>query len=164
MGSHVTSKRPDANAALAEINDRLQASQLSDEEKQEAMLKAREHVRAERKKKAIDEAFRKAVVEEEREYEPQQAIVDVLIELPKYAAFIRLDQYLYYHGLVYPVSRSKADTILDLMARAWEHQSEIEGKRRKGDDAARPRHFRIGPQHEGLALNNLNDLKQLTTV
>lgn len=157
-------KKNDLNKALSEIDERLAASSLNDEEKNEAMLKAREHVRAERKKKAIDEAFRKAVIEEEREYEPTQEMTDIMIELPKYAAFVRLDQFLYYHGLIYSVPRVKADTILDLMARAWEHQSEIEGKRRKGDDAVRPRHLSIGPRHEGLALNNVNDLRQLSQV
>ena len=154
----------DVNKALAEIDARLAASHLNEAEQEEARLKAREHVRAERKKKAIDEAFRKAVIEEERAYEPAQELTDVLIELPKYAAFIRLDQFIYYHGLTYTVSRSKADMMLDIMARSWEHQSEIEGKLRRGDEAVRPRHFKLGPQHEGLALNNVNDLKQLTPV
>jgi hypothetical protein len=156
--------KKDINGALEEIDARLQASTLTDEEKEEARQRAREHVRAKRKEKAIDEAFKRAVTEEEREYEPNDQLVDIMVDLPKYAAFVRLDHVVYYHGLVYEIPSVKAATILDIMARAWEHQSEIEGKRRKGDDALRPRQYRIGPQHEGMPLNKLEDLKQLARI
>jgi hypothetical protein len=152
------------NGALEEIDARLQASSLTEEEKNEARTRAREHVRAKRKEKAIDEAFKKAVTEEEREYEPNDQLVDIMIDLPKYAAFVRLDHVVYYHGLPYEVPMIKAQTILDIMARAWEHQSEIEGKRRRGDNALRPQNYRIGPQHEGMPMTKLDDLKQLARI
>jgi hypothetical protein len=156
--------REETNDALSEIDARLQASTLTPEEMAEASKRAREHVREARKKKAIDEAFKKAVVDEEREYEPNDQLTDIMIDLPKFAAFVRLDHVVYYHGLVYEVPTVKAATILDIMARSWEHQSEIEGKRRRGDDALRPRHFRIGKEHEGMSLNRLEDLKQLARI
>lgn len=156
--------REDLNDALNEIDARLQASQLTEEEKAEARKKAREHVRKLRKEKAIDEAFKRAVKEEEREYEPSEQLVDITIDLPKYAAFVRLDHVVYYHGLVYEVPNSKAMTIMDIMARSWEHQSEIEGKRRKGDEALAPRNFALSSKHEGMTLNRLEDLKKLARV
>jgi hypothetical protein len=163
MDTHLMDKKA-LNGALEEIDARLQASSLTEEEKNEARIRAREHVRAKRKEKAVDEAFKRAVTEEEREYEPNDQLVDIMIDLPKYAAFVRLDHVVYYHGLPYEVPMIKAQTILDIMARAWEHQSEIEGKRRKGDNALRPQNYRIGPQHEGMSMNKLDDLKQLARI
>jgi hypothetical protein len=163
MGTHLMDKK-DLNGALEEIDARLLASSLTEAEKEEARTRARDHVRSKRKEKAIDEAFKRAVTEEEREYEPNDQLVEIVIDLPRYAAFVRLDHVVYYHGFPYDVPSVKAASILDLMARAWEHQSEIEGKRRKGDDALRPQNFRIGPQHEGMALNRLEDLKQLARI
>ena len=157
-------EKKNLNNALSEIEDRIQASMLSDEEKAAAKHRAREHVAAKRKEKAIDEAFKAALVEEERAYEPADQIVDIMIDLPKYAPFVRLDHVVYYHGLIYEVPRNKALTILDIQARSWEHQNEIEGKTRRSDEARGPRYIKLGPQHEGMALNLLEDLKQFTRL
>ena len=119
---------------LKEIEKRIQlAANLSEEEKSEARQRARDHVLKKRKEKAIDQYFEAAVKEEEREFEPDEQYEDYTVDLPEYTPFIKINNVIYFHGITYEVSYKKARSMADLQARAWEHDREKDGKRRKGD-------------------------------
>jgi hypothetical protein len=150
---------------LGEISRRISASPLlSDADKSEALDRAREHVTRERKNAAIDDYFAKAVHEFERGHEPVQQLVDLMIDLPTYAPFIRLDNVCYFHGVTYEVTLGVAVTMQDVMARTWEHQSEIEGRKRRGDQLLTPRSTVVGAASMNLPASNVNDLQRFQRV
>jgi len=81
--------------------------------------------------------------------------------LPKFASLLRLDNVVFFHGLIYEVPRRVASTINDQMARSWEHQNEIDGRPRVGDEARRPYNKTLRPGSEGLRLNTVADLQHI---
>jgi hypothetical protein len=150
---------------LANINDRLLGNPLiSEQERQETLLKAREHVEKQRKEAAIDSLFTGAVREFEREHVPADQLVEIEIALPQFAAFLRLDNVMYFHGMVYDVSRKQSVTMYDMMARSWEHQAEINGRKRRGDELLMPRNTRISAFDTNRPANRINDLNTFQGV
>ena len=133
---------------LDEIQTRIIGSDLlSDEEKEQTLKRAAEHVKEARKKKATDELFTAAVRETEREYDPLEAMEDFHVELPEYTPFIKLNNVVYFHGLVYEISYSRARDMAHLQWCAWQHQNEIDGKRRHGDLVRKPLHMMLSPSN-----------------
>lgn len=156
----VTSALGEVDPVLLELESRIDADPiLSAEERREALDRAKEHVRQQRKNKAIDELFTRGVKEFEREYEPDQKLVDITIDLPQFAPFIRLDNVIYFHGCVYEVPAGKAASMLDQMARSWEHQSEIDGRKRKGDTLLTPRNSYVGNINANRPTTKISDLR-----
>jgi hypothetical protein len=136
------------NAVLEEIERRIASSDLlSDEDKEAARERAREHVAKARKEKALDAYFDAAVREEEREYEPADELVDFTVDLPDYTYMIAIDNVRYYHGCTYEIPKRKSDSMADIQARAWEHDREIQGRRRQGDMTRQPQHLSISPSN-----------------
>jgi hypothetical protein len=134
-------------AVLEEIERRIDNSDLlSEDEKEAARERAREHVLKARKEKATDAYFKAAVKEEERTYEPNEQFEDFLVDLPEYASMIKLNNVGFYHGCTYEIPYSQARAMADIQARAWEHETEWkQGKSRMGDTARRPQHVHISP-------------------
>lgn len=139
---------------LAEINARLDGLKLSDEEREAVRVRAQEHVEKEEKDKAIDFLFAQEVKLARQQYRPDERIEDVMLDLPKHAAMIRLDNVVYFHGLIYSVPYGVARVLADTMSRMWEHQSEIEGRPRRGDQAMQPRMNSISPMHEHMNMRS----------
>ena len=120
--------------ALKEIEKRIEAADiLSAEEKQEARARAREHVLKKRKDKAIDQYFEAAVKAEETALSPTDRLTDFVVDLPEFTYLIKIDGRDYYHGCSYRVPVRQADSMRDIAARAWEHDWEINGRRRRND-------------------------------
>ena len=123
-------------AALAEIDLRVDGDKLLDAEaramiKEKARKTVQDRKRAELEKIALDAA----IAEAEREYQIAEEYEHVTIDLAPYCAMVMLDGTMYFHGIDYEVPYSVARTLEDVCARTWEHQNEINGRRRKGDIA-----------------------------
>lgn len=134
-------------AVLEEIERRIDNSELlSEEEKEAAREKAREHVLNARKEKATEAYFKAAVREEERSFEYAEQLEDFMVDLPEYAPMLKINNVGYYHGCVYEVPYSVARSMADMQARAWEHEREWrDGKHRISDATRRPQHLNLSP-------------------
>jgi hypothetical protein len=130
---------PRKKAILEEIERRIEASDLlSDEEKQAALERAREHVHKARKEKAIDAYFDAAVKEEERSFTREEQLEDFTVDLAEYAPFMACDNVRYYHGCTYEVPYSQARSMAEIQAATWAHDREIHGRMRHGDMTRQP--------------------------
>jgi hypothetical protein len=134
---------------LDEIDRRLNADDvLTPDEKEAIRAKAVEHV-AKTKKESTEEALLHAYIkEEERKDKPEEELIDITLDLPEHAPFIRLDNRVWFHGVVYEVEMSVYQTMMDIQGRMWEQerQTQGEGKYRH------PRQMKISPSHPGGAL------------
>lgn len=143
------SRKPQVEA-LKEIEKRIElAANLTEEEKVEARQRAREHVLKKRKEKAIDQYFDAAVKAEEMALNPQEHMEDFVVDLPEYTYHMTIDGQMFYHGVQYRLPFSKARSMADIQARAWEHQREIDGRRRMGDQSRKHEHLVISPTRPG---------------
>jgi len=108
-------------------------SLLSEEEKVALRERAAEKIAEQLKEEAEDEFLQQAMREERRKHgafvnDLPQDKVDVLIDLPDYAPFLSINGKRYYHNFTYTVERHVFNSLNEIMSRAWEHQSEIEGR------------------------------------
>ena len=143
------SRKPQVEA-LKEIEKRIELSAfLSNEEKAEARERAREHVTKKRKEKAIDDYFNAAVKAEEQALNPKERLEDFIVDLPEYTYHITINGTMYYHGVQYRLPFSQCRSMADIQARAWEHQREIDGRRRMGDQSRKHEHLVISPTRPG---------------
>lgn len=153
-------------SAMAEINKRLDAdTTLTDEEREQIREKAREHVAKKRKDKAEAEYLAQAIREEEISHNPLEQYEDVTIDIAPYvasaqlkASCITLDGRMYFHGVTYSVPYSVARTLEDIMARTWEHENEIHGRRRRQDmdGIHKPSLVKLTPGTEGANVGRVN--------
>ena len=151
-----TPETPDVDALLAaaaepqeparaprKTKDKPVAGSLLTEAEHEAIKReARERVKA-----AMKEAEKARLLEEAMAgirrlegnrtgVEDQDELVSVIIDVASYAAIsnsatgISLNGVQYQHGRTYQVPRHVRTTLLDMMARTYEHQATIEGKAR----------------------------------
>jgi hypothetical protein len=133
-------RKKDIADKLAEIEARVDGDVgLNDEQRAEVKERARKHVLKKRTERLTDELFAREVRQAEAEFtHPDDELVEVTIDLPEYAYMIAMDNVGYYHGITYDVPKTKYHSLIDQMARAWEHDREIHAKRRKGDIARDP--------------------------
>jgi hypothetical protein len=120
---------------LAEIDKRIDSDELLNDEQRAAIkARAREHVRKKQVERETDRLFALEVKRAEIEMaEGDDEIVEIVIDLPRYAHRMTIDGMEYYHGLTYEVPQRKYRSMLDTMARSWEHNREIHGDRRQAD-------------------------------
>lgn len=163
----------DVAGALGEIDKRLDSSILSAEDRAQIKAKAREHVNAERRKKAEAEYLAKSIREIEIEDRPTEQYEDIVIDIPPFVAAeklggscITLDGKMFFHGLTYNVPYSVARVLEDVMARGWEHENEIHGRRRRSEGYRRQINQHIRPGDEGVQsrVNTRSSLNENTSV
>lgn len=86
------------------------------------------------------EAAIAAFVEEERRATsklPEHEMVDIYIDLPEFCDRLIIDSKVFLFGHTYTVSRPQADSMLEMMARTFDHQLEIDGKSKFGHESRR---------------------------
>jgi hypothetical protein len=134
------SPKKTAARRLADIEARIDADEgLTDAQRAEIKERARQHVKTKQIERLTDELFAKEVRIAEVEYADEgEELVEVTIDLPEFAYNIVMDGVAYFHSCTYDVSRKKYLSMIDQMARSWEHNREIHGQRRKGDIARDP--------------------------
>ena len=133
---------------LAEIEQRIDASDelLSAEQREAIKERAREHVRTKQIERETDRLFKQQVRLFEIEMaEGDDELVEITIDLPRYAFMLTIDGTGYYHGCTYDVPLRKYRSLIDNAARAWEHDREVHGDRRQADVMRDP---------EGRGVNN----------
>ena len=133
-------KRRKTADKLSELEARVDADgDLNAEQRDAIKERARKHVQKKRTERLTDELFAKEVRLAEVEFShPDDEIMEIVIDLPEFTYMLTIDNVGYYHGLAYDVPRRKYMSMVDLMARAWEQDREIHGRRRKGDVARDP--------------------------
>jgi hypothetical protein len=136
----IADKLADIDTKITEIETRVDGDvSLSAEQREEVKERARKHVRKKAQERLTDELFAKEVRLAEIEFtHPDDELLEVTIDLPEFAYSIVMDNVSYFHGLTYDVPKRKYHSIIDQMARSWEHDREIHARRRKGDIARDP--------------------------
>jgi hypothetical protein len=100
---------------------------LTEEEKVELRLQAREDFDKERKKQAADAFYKQALDDERRAGDPQYERVPVFLQLPGSANYIMLDGKQFFTDTVYnDVPLPVATVLIEQMNRAWAHEEVTE--------------------------------------
>ena len=134
---------------LDEIDRRLNADNiLTPDEKEAIRAKAVEHVAKTKKESTEDALLHAYIKEEERKDKPEEELLDIVLDLPEHAPFIRLDNRVWFHGVVYEVEMSVYATMMDIQGRMWEQEQQTQGRARFN----RPKQMKISPSHPGGAL------------
>ena len=126
---------------------------LSKEQREALTKEARASVLAEMEQAARDDFFKKEMARVRRDQIPEERLLHVMVDLPfggRDGSWIMLDGVQYFSGYAYDVPTSAAAVIYEQMQRAWQHQDEIDGRRRS-EAYRRPQNRTIGPQHAGAA-------------
>jgi len=127
------SSRPDkysskAKAVSVKPEEVEDASGLLTEAEREKLIA---EVEAELRKEQIAKAkvdFKDAVKLKARiEQGLEEEQIAVQIDLPGFSKDIRINNKPYTHGEIYTVPASVAETLMDMMARAWRHEEEVGG-------------------------------------
>jgi hypothetical protein len=120
------------------FTERLAFTALSDKEKEEIRERALQQVMKERKARE-EEAFFQAALDKARldtdtDMEPTQRAKlqreEVFVDLPGHAVHIMLDGVEYLHGFTYNVDSLQAQTMREIIQRAWNHEEEVGGANR----------------------------------
>lgn len=135
--------RRDTNRKGRPLNADL--SLLTEEELASLREQAKIQVSKERLAEAREAAIASFVEDERRasSKEPEDDMVDVYIDLPEFCDRLTVDSRVYLFGHTYTVSRPKANSLAEMMSRAFDHQLEIDGKSRFGHESRR---IRLSPR------------------
>ena len=128
-------KKPPAKGDHKSALKDVKTDMLTEEEKSALRAKAQEAVKTQMAEDAADAYLEQCMAEERRlagldKDELNTEEVKVTIDLPEFAASIRLNSRDYFHGFTYTVPMHVYESMAEIMNNAWEHQSEIEGKTR----------------------------------
>lgn len=146
----MASKRGPGNTPLP-----TKMSLLSKEDKAALSKSAAASLTDEMKQQARDEFFEKELARLRREQVPADQIVPVTINAAPYVPNIMLDGVQYFHGYTYEVALKTAIVLYEQMQRSWNHQDEIDGRKRF-DPYRRPQNMRIGAGDIGTATQGAN--------
>lgn len=142
--------RPRGNVALVAADEGM----FQKDELEALRKQALEEVSNDQK----DEARRRLLAEYRadalRQTVPEEQLEDVPIGLPGHSDRIMIDGKIYMHGEVYSFTKKEADTVRDIMARAWEHEDEVGGANRDLYQR-RPRGSRISPMDTGRSASSI---------
>jgi len=107
------------------MSDLLTAAEL-----QALETEVQKEIDKEEKAKARESAKKTMLFEARQKRGLAEAIESVLIDLPESGNEIRVNNLAYTQGHTYNVPISVAIMLRDTMQRAWEHQAEIEGRKK----------------------------------
>jgi hypothetical protein len=127
---------------------------LSDEELQELREEARTTVLAELSKSARDEYLKRMIKEARSAHIPDEEIFQVQIEVAPWSPGMMIDGVQYFHGYTYQVPKSVACVLFEQMWRTWEHQDQLDGRKR-AEAYRRPRNIHIGPHNINASNSSL---------
>lgn len=104
---------------------------LSAEDLEAIRAKAHTAARDEQKQKAKDQVYQRELEMARREFEPEQELRPIMIDLAPFAKNIMLDGVQYHHGQVYNVTGPQYAVLMETMARGWAHDEEVGSPNRK---------------------------------
>jgi hypothetical protein len=112
------------------FTDRLEACSLTDEEKQAIIEEAEKQVAKEQHAREKEEfmtvALRRARAKVDTRFEDEE----VLVDLPGHAVHVMIDGVEYLHSFTYTLPRPVADTVREIIQRAWDHEDDVQGANR----------------------------------
>jgi hypothetical protein len=103
---------------------------LSKEEKLELRKKAEDEIALEAKEAAKEQYLETQRKIAKRKQGVIEALEEVYIDLPESSANITLDGHMFLANHSYTVPKSQADVMRDIMARSWNHEAEINGRKK----------------------------------
>lgn len=98
---------------------------LDEEDMEELREMAKKQVELEFKAVARQQKLKELVALERAKLDPEEEMVDVLIDLPGHAENIMINYRKFHHGHTYTVGMSQYRTLIDIQARAWEHEDVV---------------------------------------
>ena len=125
----------------------VDSTSLDDETKAALRAKARAAVAKEVEEKSAEALYLQYLEEERRALDPQQETKYIQLDMAGHADRIMLDGVVYFHGITYAVPKGKYDTLRDIVARGWEHESEIGFANRGRNTAPRAKDIRLTPSN-----------------
>lgn len=127
---------------------------ISEEERRIIQERASQTVAEERKQAALKQLMEQALEAERRRGTVDEEECDVTIDLPDFADRITVDGASYFHGYTYAVGYHQFQSMREQMARAWQHQDEIDGKSRF---RKQPKGIVLGPGMENISASRLSE-------
>ena len=121
---------------------------LTKVEREELLEQAKKSVLAEMEQDARDAYFKEALDKVRRQHVPAEKFVHLVIDIAPFLPHIMIDGVQYFHGYGYDVEQRQALVLLEQMQRSWQHQDEIDG-RRKSDAYRRPQERKLGMSDAG---------------
>lgn len=118
---------------------------LNDEAKDALRAKAREQIDREVEEKTADVLFQEYLEAERRARDPEQEMKWITLDLAGHSDRITLDGTIFFHGMTRAVPKNVYDSLRDIVARGWEHESEIGFANRNRNTAPRQRDVRLSP-------------------
>lgn len=133
----------DEPAKAKEENPLFTAEELAEFER-EAEERVRKAMRAAEKERIIAERIAELKREEGQKsgIPDLDEIVEVYIDLPEFAANLRINNDVFWHGYKYNVPRHVMNTVREMMQRAHQHQDIADGKDLAAQYRNRDRHGR----------------------
>jgi len=132
---------------------RLEFSGLTEEEKYEIRERALEQVAKEKRARA-EEAFMQQAMDEARAVdEPSLRMEEIFIDLPGHAVRLLIDGVEYLHGFLYTVNELQAQSMRDMIQRAWNHEDEVGGANRQFYE--KPRNLKINRRSGNLSTRQI---------
>lgn len=120
---------------------------LSEETKAVLRAKARAAVQAEVEAASADALYQQFLEEERRARDPQEQIKYITLDMAGHADRIMVDGTIFFHGVTYAVPKSKYDSLRDIVARGWEHESEVGFANRGRNTAPRVQNMLVSPKN-----------------
>jgi hypothetical protein len=118
---------------------------LDDETKSVLRAKARATIAKEVEEKTADALYQDYLEEERRALNPQEEIKWITLDLAGHSDRITLDGTIFFHGMTRPVRKAVYDSLRDIVARGWEHESEIGFANRGRNISMRPQNRVLSP-------------------
>lgn len=139
---------------------RLDFSQLTVEEKNEIYERAEKQILKELKTQQEEAFFQHALKRARQKSLPEHEQQDVLVDLPGHAFHILIDGVEYLHAFTYRMDKPKAETVREIIQRAWDHEEEVGGANRsfyhQPSGRSRPRGITLTRAHQGMAVTDIN--------
>ncbi len=103
---------------------------LTEAEKAKIIAEARAQVAFELREQRMKNFKKEQVAKFRSAAKPGQEIIAFALDLPGHADRVTLDGKVYFHGVTYRIPRDVYNSMIDIQARAWEHENEIGGANR----------------------------------
>ena len=116
-----------------------QMALLTDEERLAIQERAAAKVREDEKKVAEKLYLEQCIRDEKVKANPDEEIVEVMIDVPGFADRITVDGVVFLHGSTYKVSVAKQRSLAEQMSNAWRHEEMTGGANRQ--EYHKPRNF-----------------------
>lgn len=122
---------------------------LTPEEMEQLKKQAAEQVFKEQREARKKEFLKQQVAKYRQVIKPGQEIVRMTMDLPGHSDRITIDGTSYFHGVTYNFPMDKYKSIIDIAARAWEHENEVGGANRDAYKGRAPVNAVISPDNPG---------------